>query len=790
MTKAGAVGGAAPVQQPAGAHGTGAQGAGTRDTGSAGHASALAPSPAAAPETAGRPATSSGAEPAVALAATLAGLKVGQELRGALRFPPALRPHAWLETPEGGFVVDPAPDLPAESELSVVLTRADRAIAALLVAVDGTALDPPRPVRLALVALPDRAVPPLPPENAPPSAAPPSAAPPLPPRAAPLPPMPPAPALEELPLPSLFPGDPLPLRGRGALAETPDLRPPTAPAANTSPGLSQSGPTPLAPGQSVRPGPGVGLPPVASGPIAGLAPGGETAAPLPADRAAAQALTILLDAPVLALRVESPGRPPAAAAVSVLAVAEPGEVTPLTQPAPESPLARLAANGRLVTAVVLPPDAPSPAAGNTGSGAAAAAPPAAPRAPGTSPAPATPISGGGAGSDGAPAQPAGAQGSPAPGAAFSTEAGGKTPELSSALPPVPESTAQTAAAGNATPLGVRAQVQEGNVRPHGPERDAGAQPGPAAPGAEPRQTMRLAAGGAVLTIDLPAHLPRPEPGTQLILLVTRGRDALLAATPTPHNTGVSAEGPARPAAPATPASASGADADAPEVAAPTSPALPPAPGVPMPGAGVTITPEAIRSPAAPLDPGEALVLAVMQALGRRGFDVTSHASMARTRGSLADVPVEANAALPPAPPPPARAADLVRAATAAPTIARGAADSAPDALPLVMTLQTPHGPMPLTMLVWQPVRREEEDAPGTRRDGAGQEVCFAVEVEFDALGPLRLRGRVTPRFLNLAVETEQPLDVALQRSATRDFTAAVEAGGMSGTLVFRHRLER
>ena len=176
-------------------------------------------------------------------------------------------------------------------------------------------------------------------------------------------------------------------------------------------------------------------------------------------------------------------------------------------------------------------------------------------------------------------------------------------------------------------------------------------------------------------------------------------------------------------------------------------------------------------------------MAVMQALGRKGF-AASPRDLSNAGADADGVEAGANA--------PLLARLLHAAATSATTAAARAeqAQEAPpapvaDALPFVMTLQTPQGQIPLVFLVWQPVRGDEEsNSPGA--DGEA-DVCFAVEVEFESIGRLRLRGSVGPAHLNLGVETEQPLGAALQQAANRDFTEAVEAGGMTGTLVFRHR---
>ena len=848
MPGAGAVGGVTPVQ-PAG---TQDKLAGTRDnagrtTAGAGEAKPAAPSATAALEAASRPVASLPADPAIALAATLAGLKVGQELRGQAKPLPG-RPQALLTTPEGDFLIEPAPALQGETDLTVVLTRADRSISGLLLAAEGEMLDPPQTVRLTLVAVPPRPAPEEAQGQQPVPAAPAKAL-----SAQPQPMPVPALTADGAALNSLLPGEALPLRGSGTLtgASPNSAQPlPPKPAVPTAQTLLSPAPGPaLAP--SVPRALNLGIPPAP-------AVGGQPAA----------ALATLLEEGVLPLRLETPVKGQTHLSASLIAIAEADEITPLTRPAEGSPLARLAASGRLITATVLPLTG--------GEAGAMTAEPASP-APAASAATAPP---------GNPPPVQKTEAAPAP-------ASSKTASLSPTAPASTPSPAPTAPADmgapapSARPQGANLPLTPGGTttRP----APAAASPATSEQGRAPQasaprldlpqaQPLRLSANGMVMQLDLPASAPRPAAGTQFVFLVTRGREALPPSpaatmearpqtrpapaigenpsaaappkTPQPHAPDNAPVAPARasamttaqppaappahsasavphtaaiphqasPLAPATQASTGKAD---PPAAAHEAAAQSPAPPravetrrAPIAAASGDLAPiEGARgkAPAAPLaltpagmmwmpgmnapqiltstqplptHPGEVLLLAVMQALGRKGFGVSAHPS--------SDHAGEAE---------PAEAADALQAvarlasapvAEARPTAARDAlaGDRLPDALPVSVTLQTPHGAMPLTLLVWQPLRPEEDGGHDGTPEGAGREVCFAVEVDFEKLGLLRLRGAVTPRHLQLGVETERPLDMALQRSATQDFNTAVEAGGMTGTLVFRHRQGR
>lgn len=732
MAEAGAVGGITPVA-PAGPQDGGTKAAVPQPEAAAadGKSSAL---PLA--NTSGR----APPESAVVLAATLAGLKPGQELTGVLRRLPG-QLLALLTTPRGDFLLDAADGLPLETPVTLVLTRTDRTIAALFIAVGNTPLDAPRPVQLALVALPEAAEPapapeaaprpPVPPgtDGAPPAAPAPSAplpsapSPAAPPSSAPTPSAqppstPPCPAQAALPpaAAGLLPGEVISLRGSGHLSLPaapvpasfrPDAAPPVTP--HLSAPLPQPLPQPL--------------------------PGAPLHAPALAQP---DPLAALLDRGVmpLALHAGTPDAPARTLEASLLAATPPGETSPLTHPPARSPLARLAESGRLVTATVLPQ--PAPPAGHAWPGA-------------SHPQPAAPAS---AAPDAHAATPARAS-TPAP------------PPASASLP-------------------------------------ASAAPPAAAP---PQQPVQLAIGGTTARIDLPADLPTPAPGTQLVFLVTSGHEALqalrAAAPQAPAHSALpaAASGPlpaqeaSRPDAPRGAPAAEQSDAAvharpaptadvsaaprpaAPENAAPASPPLPWVPGM--------TTPASVQPAAPALTGGEALLMAVMQALGRKGFAVGPRD--AAPTGPDADDSAgdpAAPAAFDRLAPAAARSAARAAAAQAARALDTPLPASAPEALPFTLTLHTPQGHIPLVFLVWQAVRGDEENSGGTG-PGGEPDVCFAVEVDFESIGRLRLRGTVGRRHLALGVETERPLGTALEQAATRDFMQALEAGGMTGTLVFR-----
>ena len=220
-----------------------------------------------------------------------------------------------------------------------------------------------------------------------------------------------------------------------------------------------------------------------------------------------------------------------------------------------------------------------------------------------------------------------------------------------------------------------------------------------------------------------------------------------------------------------------------------APARPEAPQVLwVPGMPVPASPVSSQAPVAAVSGGEALLMAVMQALGRKGFATAPRNLSDRGAETEADGPDGAPGLLTAA-----RLLATAAASPAGPAARTGQAQdaplapNAPEALPFVMPLQTPQGQVPLVFLVWHPVRADEESRNGGTPEDGEPDVCFAVDVEFDSIGRLRLRGAVGRTHLDLGVETEKPLGAALQQAASRDFAEAVEAGGMTGTLVFRHR---
>lgn len=766
----------------------------------------------APPETAPK----SAPEPALALAATLAGLKAGQELRGTVRLLPG-QPQALLTTPQGDFLIDPATGLEPDSPVSLVLIRADRTISALLLTMGRGSLDVPRPVRLTLVSIHGAPAPELEAQATPGAPIPPAPA-----RPAGVP-VPPAPAPT---LTSLLPGETISLRGGqppltgGATPQAPASLPASSPPASS---LAAS---PLVP--STMPGTVHGLAPGTPRPMVHglvLPDALDTAAPVPA-ASGSDPLAPLFDRGVmpLALHIGTGARtgPVKMLAASLLATAAPGETSPLTHPPAQSPLARLAEAGRLVTVTALPlePETPAP-------------PQAQPLSPrGLTPRPETPT--------------------PTPTTAETvTTTAAALPAL--ARPALHQTPASQGPTGFATPPAATAS--------------------PAAVSAALQsQPVQLSVNGAAARIELPAGVPTPAPGTQLVFLVTTGHEVLRtlpaaplpavqprattqpqfqpqqhvpppqaqptplpqpAGTPTPAQTAEPPAAPPQTAQPPVPpqtverggpAAATGRSASsnqtppapnlrtdhaqgtaaprstgtvqapaAPVSAPPAAPhsiaALPEQPGLAwVPGmalpAGVT--------PAAPaaVSGGGALLMAVMQALGRKGFSATPR--------NPSDHPLDADGAegVPGLP----ALARLLQSATATASAAASTATaraeqaqdaplaaSAPDALPFALTLQTPQGQVPLVFLVWQPVHANED---GRNDSAAGEDegdVCFAVEVEFESIGRLRLRGALGRTHLDLGVETERALGAALHQAAHRDFAQAIEAGGMTGTLVFRHR---
>lgn len=710
------------------------------------------PSAPPLPETSGR----APPDTAVALAATLAGLKPGQELRGTVRLLPG-HMQALLTTPHGDFLIDPATGLEPDSPLALVLLRADRAISALLLAHGRAAFDPPRPVQLTLVSVHN--APATPPQGA---ASATTAAP------APLP------ATAASSLTSLLPGEAIFLRGGGH----PSL--PSAPGADA--------PAPTAPtGQGASAGaarPPLSLPLLTDMPAripATAAPARAVAAPAGASPAA-DPLAALFNrgAMPLTLQTDAATAPARTLSASLLAAAAPGETSALTHPPSSSPLARLAETGRLMTATVLPPQ-------DNGAGSAAAQ-----------------------------------QFRPVPGmpAAHPVEIGAGAAARPTATQPA---TAQPPAAP-------------------GPAASGTTAPPAASPTAVQNQRVQLGINGTGARIALPSDLPAPAPGTQLVFLVTKGHEALrtlppaqqaqvplgqasgapaaLQATdrngapaqsastgvamPVPdsrasearavesrsvesrttdgrHSTAAPRTGEAAPAsaAPQTPTQPTPAAGNAP--ARTEAPQVLWVPGMPLPASALS------SGAPAPASVGEALLMALMQALGRKGFaatsrDVSNPRAEPETGGADGAPGLPALARLLAAAASPAAPAMQTRQAQETPPPA-----NAPEALPLTMTLQTPQGQVPLVFLVWQPVSGDEEGRSGDNPSEGEPDVCFAVDVEFESIGRLRLRGTVGRSHLDLGVETEKPLGAALHHAASQDFTEAVEAGGMTGTLVFRHR---
>lgn len=742
----------------------------------------------APPETAPKPAP----KPALALAATLAGLKAGQELRGTVRLLPG-QPQALLTTPQGDFLIDPATGLEPDSPVSLVLIRADRTISALLLTVGRGALDMPRPIQLTLVSIHGAPAPALEAQATPGAPVAPAPA-----RPAGLP-VPPAPAPT---LTSLLPGETISLRGGGqpSLTGTSTPQVPAPLPASTLPGTAHG----LSPGTPR---------PMVHGLVLSDAP--DTAAPVPAasiraiPASGSDPLSALFERGVmpLALHIGTGARtgPVKMLAASLLATAAPGETSPLTHPPAQSPLARLAETGRLVTVTALPLEPET------------AAPPR--------------------------AQPLPTQGpTPRPGAPAIAETVTATAAAPPALarPVQPQTPASQSPAGLATP----------------PAATASPAAVPAAPQSQP---VQLSVNSAAARIELPTGVPTPAPGTQLVFLVTTGHEALRAlpaaqlpaaqlptvqsqatrpqfqpqqhvpppqaqvTTPAPAEQLPAPLQAAQPPVPpqimerggpppsnqetpapnlrtdhvqgtATPQNIGSAQAPAAPVPAPLATphdmaALPEQPGLAwVPGmalpAGVT--------PAAPaaVSGGEALLMAVMQALGRKGFSAaprnpSDHPADADGAEGVPGLPALARLLQSAA----ATASAAANTATARAEQAQDAplAANAPDALPFALTLQTPQGQIPLVFLVWQPVHANEDGRNDSAAGEGDADVCFAVEVEFESIGRLRLRGALGRTHLDLGVETERALGAALQQAAHRDFAQAIEAGGMTGTLVFRRR---
>lgn len=212
--------------------------------------------------------------------------------------------------------------------------------------------------------------------------------------------------------------------------------------------------------------------------------------------------------------------------------------------------------------------------------------------------------------------------------------------------------------------------------------------------------------------------------------------------------------------------------------------------IPGLSAPVGLTPAAPAPIAA--NPGEALLMAVMQALGRKGFSArpdegAKAGGKTSGDGSQAATPLARVAPLPTGDARAAMTPETARTSGLGAALPSAPPPGAPDAAPFALMLQTPQGPVPLLFLAWLPVRAEEDGKGKAASEGGAGDVCFAVEVRFEQMGLMRLRGAVNPKNLHLAVETEQPLEAALRHGVSRDFQQAIEAGGMAGTLTFRHR---
>jgi hypothetical protein len=91
-------------------------------------------------------------DPAISLAATLAKLVPGQVLQAEVRGRDG-EGRAVVATQAGDFVVDPTRALPDEAPAELLIVRADKQIAALVIKRDGVPLDAPPPVTLTLVRL-------------------------------------------------------------------------------------------------------------------------------------------------------------------------------------------------------------------------------------------------------------------------------------------------------------------------------------------------------------------------------------------------------------------------------------------------------------------------------------------------------------------------------------------------------------------------------------------------------------------------------------------------------------
>ncbi len=103
---------------------------------------------------------------------------------------------------------------------------------------------------------------------------------------------------------------------------------------------------------------------------------------------------------------------------------------------------------------------------------------------------------------------------------------------------------------------------------------------------------------------------------------------------------------------------------------------------------------------------------------------------------------------------------------------------------LVLPLQVEGQMLPL-ILMYTPPHQPQDEKPdhGSTRRGQ-EEQDFALEVDFDHMGPLRLSGRCSPTQLSLAIETRAALPISLQETAKALFFEAMAAADLSGQLNF------
>lgn len=632
-------------------------------------------------------------DPAVQLAASLAGLSPGQTLDGhTIRLPGLER--LLLHTPQGDFAIDPTTALTSEGHVAVVITRADRQIAGLLTTVAGEALEPPLPVALTMVGVT---------------------------RLAPHQPQPPAGNVADPSVPAVLHASDSGEAVAILLGQTVKAR------ASPSAGAGIAAPAPPSPGATTTPAPLT--PPVM--------PNGAAAAPT----AAANHVVDALFAPgALTLRPETGTSGARSLIVSLIATAAPGEPSPIADPPPATPLARLMAAGRLTTATVVP-ERPT-----------AAAP--------------------------------GAAGQDNPSAMLRLDINGQIYRLALPGPSAPVASAATGITAGA-PAPSAAATIPATTPAAIPAATAGTMPAPLPADILPVGT-RL-----VFVVDMPASAPpdaarssAAAPAAAAALTTPPVSAQAPAITPpVASTTGADAASRSRPAAASMPASASPAPAPpapvAPEPGAPaSSPAAPSvidasdAPDIvapPMVTATLAAAAGASPTPAtAPITENmlaQPVVRFLLQALKRAGFAAEPAAGGDDTDGDSAMRLRAATAAL------------LEKAALPREGLPEAPASRVP------LTLGTPTGPVPLVMSIW-PERdekrhgerqEEQEHAPTTR---------FAVDIAFERLGHVRLDGAVTDSHLALRLGSETPLGASVEDSTRSACLAALEAGGMTGELRF------